>query len=217
MASKIFEDIISSAIRVDGKAVSQKAIIEEATRRKGLDLQTTLALRADEDLEDADMEAFEKGANQYVDDLMDGMFRKNLDAIMNSSERRGKKTKVKVSTVYGLRDRSGKGISALNLTKLLNLVLYKYAQQLMGKDGRLVNRTGRLAHSGFISQVSQKAPGTVSIFFRYMIYPYEVFEPGGRMGSVARSPEKLFTEAINNALADLLSPSSSKQIIRWTR
>lgn len=218
MASSIFEDIVASALRVGGRAPSQQAVLSEAEKRKGLDLQVTLALRADEDLTDSDIKSFEAAASKYVDDLIDGLFRRNLDAIVDSSQRKGKKTKIKVSTVYGLRDRSGKAMSALNLTRLLNLVLYKYAQQLMGSGGRLVNRTGRLAHSGVVTQITQPTTGSVSIFFKYMTYPYEIFEPEGRMGSSSRSPSNLFKEATTNALEDILSPSTRlTQIIRWVR
>lgn len=217
MASKIFEDIIASAVKVGNKAPSQAAIIQEATTRKGLDLQTTLSMRADEELSPEDLASFEKGVDQYVDDLLDGLFRRNIESIINTNERKGRKTKIKVTTVYGLRDRAGRAMSALSLTRLLNLTLYKYAQELMGRDGRLVNRTGRLAHSGVITSVSQAAPGTVSIYFKYMLYPYEVFEPGGKMGTANRSPSQLFIDATNNALRDILNPSSAKQIIRWAR
>lgn len=217
MASKVFEDIIASAIRVNGRVPSQSAVLEEATYRKGLDLKATMALRADDDLSEDDMASFERGVDQYVDDLMEGLFRRNINSIIDTNERKGRKTKLKVSTVYGLRDRSGRGMSALTLTRLLNLTLYKYAQELMGRDGRLTNRTGRLAHSGVVTEISQKTPGTVSIFFRYMLYPYEVFEPGGKMGKANRSPSQLFTDATRNALEDILSPSSAKQIIRWAR
>lgn len=217
MASNIFENIVASALRVGNKAPSQNAIIQEATSRKGLDLRATMSLRAEDDLSEEDTKAFEKSVDQYVDDLMEGLFRRNINAIIDTSERKGKKTKIKVTAVYGLRDRAGRAISALSLTRLLNLTLYKYAQELMGKNGRLVNRTGRLAHSGVITNISQQKPGTVSIYFKYMLYPYEVFEPGGKMGTANRSPSQLFTDATNNALRDILNPSSATQIIRWAR
>lgn len=88
----------------------------------------------------------------------------------------------------------------LNIRSILNRFLSQEIQDNMGKP-RLTYRTGRLAESAYISDVRRnKARGTISTKFRYMEYPYRVFEKGGNMYKFDRDPRKLIEGSIKDIM-----------------
>jgi hypothetical protein len=223
MASGVFADILQRALRAKGK--NEKlvdAVLEITSRQKGLDLANTIVLRSTDEggLTDSDILAAESAADDYVDNLLNDLMKGDLQELIDTRKSSKTKSKIKVSPIGAIRLKSGAFIGGADLARLLNSVLYRYAQDLMGSGGRLVNRTGRLAHSGVVSNISQKNfGGKVSLYFQYMIAPYSVFEPGSgnSRGSAARSPASLFKQALNNALGDLLTKASvDKFSVRWT-
>lgn len=215
LAKKLKKDIIR-----DG---SQLANISSELKGKALDFQTTINLRADEYLSDTDISNAEASAEEAAIALVDNLANLTVEKLITQSLSQKSKGKLKLNSPGLLRDKKGKIISAFNLSLLLNASLYRYVQELMGSGGRLNNITGRLAHSGSITNISNRqGSDRVSVMFRYQMAPYSTFEPGGKQGSKARSPKALFTQAIRNALKDLLSPKSSileknKLIIRMVK
>jgi hypothetical protein len=213
MAS-LFASVLLSAAKASGDS-TQKGIISAAAKLKALELTGTLELRAADDGEVSPETSskFFKAAEDYVEGLLNSQINDLLD--LSGESFFNDVGTVQIEAVRGIRDKQGKMMSALNLTRLLNLVLYQYAKDLMGSP-RLNWQTGRLAHSGRVVSINPTGFKTGSIYFTYMLYPYAVFEPGSGspLASEARSPNALFTDALNNALRDLLSPTSTKFIVR---
>ncbi len=110
---------------------------------------------------------------------------------------------------------NGRLVSPFTLKNLLTIKMREIAMSKMGKSGRLVYRTGRLIRSSFVEPQIVNVDNTVSLQFRYMFAPYEVFDPeadvvtdGGKMkanlASNARSPRRLFTESLKQAAEAVL-------------
>lgn len=219
--SRSFTDILSKKLGKDIREGSQSAEILSAITSKALDFSGTVRLRADEYLNDDDITKAEDSASEYMDNVLEEFADNTIEKMLLAKFDKREKGGLKIKAAGLLRDKNGRIISPLKLSILLEAVLYRYVQELMGTGGRLRNRTGRLAHSGTITNIAQVGKSKVSFMFRYQTAPYSVFEPGGRMGSAERSPKELFTQAIKNALNDLLSPKGSvlerDRIIRMVR
>ena len=214
MASQFYTEVLLKGLKASGAKVTQKAILEAASSMKALDLAGTLSLRSDGDISDSTSADFIEASEKYVQNLIDSNLNGSLDDILGTDFDSSDTDTIEIESVYGIRDSRGRIMSALSLVSLLNVVLYKFVEPLMDSPA-LVWRTGRLAHSGRITKITPGAGGRLnrgSIMFTYMLAPYEVFEPGSgsELASPARSPTALFTEAIDNALASILSPTSTQ-------
>lgn len=230
MASNIYQEILAKAMKTaPGETGRKNLLITEALEQKKAALAGTIALRrADgEDLTAEEMKAAEDSASDYVDAVIAGMVTMDLDKLIKLDKRTKSKKLVDGKVTGTLRRKTAMNnvsvwISPMDLRVILNAVLFRYTQDLMGTAGRLKNRTGRLAHSGFVSRIEdskgKKSVGKVSLYFKYMLEPYGTFEPGKKMGSEARSPIALFKAALNNALSDILTPESHKRVsIYWRK
>jgi hypothetical protein len=221
MPSSVFEEILLRAQKSSGTTrVPGALLIETAAAQKAMDLAHTIQVRREDkdSLADSDIESAERAANDYVDSLVEDMVRMDLDLLIKYDMRKKKKSKAPGEPVRSLRRRTGQFIKSADLQTLLNLTLYKYAQSLMGSP-RLNNRTGRLAHSGVVTSITNSDKPMVSLYFKYMTAPYSVFEPGASAkGNAARSPSQLFKDALNIALGDILTPASKERIrLFWRR
>lgn len=213
-----FEEILARALK-GRPGIKLPATTEVQLEQKGLDLAGTLEVRmrgegevAEEDIE----EQASLAAVRRIEDIIDGVLSQDIfDARMFTKTTRTKKrgTVEVSSSISALRGRDGKFLSPTSLARVLNLTLFSYVQEFM-KEPALVNRTGRFAHSANITSVTlNKKLGTQrknrgSIFFSYMLFPYQVFESNPR-----RDPRKLITKAISQALRKVLSPDSFKKNI----
>lgn len=114
-----------------------------------------------------------------------------------------------------LRLVNGRLVSALTLRNLLTVKMQQIARGKMGKGGRLENQTGRLVRSAMVEPQIVNVDNNISLQFRYMFAPYEVFDPdadivtdGGvmkkRLATNARNPRKLFAEALYEAAKEVL-------------
>lgn len=232
MASNIYQEILAKAMkRAPGTGETKALVVDLALEQKRVALSSTIAIRRSdgEDVTPEEMKAAEDAASDYVDSVIAGMVSMDLDKLIQQNKRTKSKKLAEGKVSGGALRRKKVGnvsvfISPKDLRTLLNSMLFKYAQQLMGTGGRLVNRTGRLAHSGFVTKITDstgkkaKANSMVSVYFRYMMEPYEHFEPykNGPRASKARSPSDLFRDALNNALTDILEPQSFKRIkLQW--
>lgn len=89
----------------------------------------------------------------------------------------------------------------LKIRNILNAFITKYVQENMGQAGRLVYRTGRFANTVYIEDVRRnESRGTISTKFRYMEYPYRVFERHS-----SRDPRKLIEFSIREIMRDRVS------------
>jgi len=211
-----FQSILDQALSSKGTGYKVPAAVKSSIDAKGLSLKATLELRlkneGDVAEEDIDKVAFEAASRRIDDILSDIMSRDILDGKFFTKTIRTKKTgSVDVPAIPGLRGVDGKFMSAANLARLLNLTLFTAVKEAMGTPA-LVNRTGRFAHSvhvtslDFMKRTSSAQQNKASIFFSYMLLPYQVFESNAN-----RSPTKLIKIALDDALRKALHPSSFKQ------
>ena len=125
----------------------------------------------------------------------------------------------------------GRLISQNNLQNMLELLMKENMLMEMttgnaggGLNTPLRNRTGRFVTSAQVDRISiSNEPGSkvqsMSIYYRYMIYPYQVFDPHNtkspQMGlaSSARNPQRIIGNALARAARTLLG-SNYKLSIR---
>ena len=208
MPSPTYKQLVERQLGSRFKGQSQLARIEIFSEFKGVALnRMTFEVAAKYGMEEDSevIEALDNAASRFVDNILDNITDSDLFK-ERKPYKKSTKDQIQISTPGLFRDKSGKFISAFNLQRLLNLTLYSYVAELMTEgSGRLVYRTGRLAHSGLITGIREGKNRNVSFYFRYMLAPYEVFENNPRMNPTGeRSPIKLFSTAIYNALQDML-------------
>lgn len=107
-----------------------------------------------------------------------------------------------------LRLINGRLVSAFTLQNLLTVKMRAIATKKMGTGGRLVYRTGRLINSSSVEPQIVNIGNNVSLQFRYMFSPYEVFDPSvstyNGLSSANRNPRRLFTESLKEAAKEVL-------------
>ena len=179
---------------------------KEMLVERGTDLTYTLVSRGFETPED-NIESIVDAAIEVLETEVDGVL---SIALGDSSGKkikkfsRSKKINV-VKASSALRSKSGKFIGALKLATLLNSMVKIKARDIMkaSKYGNILNyRTGRLANSVNITTFNLK---TSSVYFSYMHYPYQTFEPGFKQYKKGRDPRDIFSNAIAEALSELIS------------
>ena len=77
----------------------------------------------------------------------------------------------------------------------------------------LRNRTGRFRQSAEVTNVTIGPRGGTDIDYTYMRDPYQVFEPGGKMGSRNRDPRKL----IGGTVREIAIQITGNKFIRTRR
>lgn len=108
-----------------------------------------------------------------------------------------------------IRTTQGQFYSLASLQTLLNTHLQDVVSANMGNEGyaggqrRILNyRTGRFAESVKVERLSQSRAGAITAFYSYMRNPYEVFEPGHKMGTpLTRDPKLLIAKSIREIAA----------------
>lgn len=184
--------------------------------QRGLNIKGVFDLRGEDFIED--LVGFETSIENAIEIDIQNLLNIEILKVPESKSTKSSKSKHRIRSSYGLRDKKGLFISPINLTRLINLSLDMYAKRLMGRTGRLRNRTGRLANSGRILSVESSNRNSFKFVYDYMRSPYETFEPYGKMGTEQRSPAKLFKDAINLALKDLLSKTTViNKTFEWRR
>lgn len=92
------------------------------------------------------------------------------------------------------------GQNVMALKELLNKLLPPQVLKNMGLP-RLVNRTGRFKDSAEITNIVMGPRGGMVIDYTYQRYPYEVFEPGNRLGNQYRDPRHVIGLSIREIVA----------------
>lgn len=109
---------------------------------------------------------------------------------------------------------NGRFAKISNIRSLLEIATKKYMFKYMdGHGGTLHNRTGRFINSfELFEPIVDNVHETISLYFTYMLYPYQVFDPYyvGRtknlhLASEARNPRKIIGENLMSAAKDILS------------
>lgn len=107
-------------------------------------------------------------------------------------------------------------ISLFNIKNLINKDLAEHIAGNMGSgfDTNVLNyRTGRFASTTYVSRVIMSRDGALGIFYTYMKYPYQTFEPGFKQGHIhSRDPKLLISKSIREIANTLV-----KNKLRITR
>lgn len=122
----------------------------------------------------------------------------------------------------GVQPERGRLLSQTNLKNLLEQVMKENLMSTMtsplagqGRNSPLKNRTGRFISSTHVDYLtvinnSRGDKQTLSLYYKYMIYPYQVFDPvhtkSPDMGlaSQARNPQRLIHDALAKAAKTLV-------------
>lgn len=94
-------------------------------------------------------------------------------------------------------------LSPARLKYLLNVKLGPTIKKYMGRPN-LINRTGRFAASATVLEVTPRNKA-VDIFYTYMKYPYQTFEPGFRMGGYGYDPRRVIEQSIREIATSLVT------------
>lgn len=212
MTSSVYADILQKKLNKKLKRKGFEGSIDAKTttliNQKALELKGSIALRMEGsvDREEIEAQATEAAAERVSSLFLNTLNKSFFDPELFKNKRIRAGSKVRIPTkISGIRDKRGRFVSAFNLARTLNLTLYKFIKERMTSP-RLVYRTGRFANSALISSITGTDTKTASIAYRYMLYPYQVFEKDS-----IRDPRKLIKEAIRAALDDYLSPTTFKQ------
>ena len=97
------------------------------------------------------------------------------------------------------------GPNLTSLQNILNMSLFEAIKKNMGTGAskNMLNfRTGRFAQSAKVQKITQGSTGMLTMFYSYMKYPYQTFEPGHRQGSPkSRDPRLLISKSIRDIAA----------------
>jgi hypothetical protein len=119
-----------------------------------------------------------------------------------------------------VRTASGRLSSQMNIKASLELLMKENLLNTMtspsagrGINTPLRNRTGRFVNSTEIESVlvPEEPNNNISIYYKYMVYPYQVFDPNNTqspemgLSSRMRNPQKLIGDAIKGAARTLLN------------
>ena len=97
--------------------------------------------------------------------------------------------------------------SQLDLNRLMqaiNAALPAVVKTNMGRP-HLINRTGRFADSVELTSITQGRKGLVSMFYSYMKYPYQTFEPGYAQGFRGYDPQPLISQSVREVATTLMT------------
>lgn len=215
-----FEDILNKKVAGKSKeARNRTALTDTKLDIAGLKFNGTFSFSTQRLKEEVDLQPFADSAMDAallkVDELLDDITSQDVfDLDLKRKVRKSGKVKVPKSHIFGLRDKSGRPMNALSLSRLLNITLHTYVKEVMDTGNRLKYKSGRFANSAqvnainFRDKMDRERKSRVSIMFHYMIAPYSIFEKGGKMHKPGRDPRLIIRDALNLALKDLLSPTS---------
>ena len=215
MRSAFFDEILKKTL---GKKYKVKSTdgdvidISTAIRMSATELEATFDLRSKmKGSMESLLPDIDKAVEERISLLVQDMASQDIydEKSKKVITRREKIIAPPISADTQLRDKRGRIMSPLSLTRIVNLSLAKYVRDNMGTPA-LRYRTGRLANSAVINGVT-KGKQKFSVMFSYMTAPYATFEKGGaQYGDGRRSPKMLIRKAIKQALEDILSPKSYK-------
>ncbi|CAM0079136.1 tail completion or Neck1 protein [Vibrio phage D51] len=122
----------------------------------------------------------------------------------------------------GIQPKKGRLVSQLTMRNLLETVMKENMLAAMtspsagkGRDTILRNRTGRFVNTTNLDKLTVRNNGknkkqTLSLYYKYMIYPYQVFDPlhtqspQMNLASRARNPQRIIHTALAKAAKTLL-------------
>jgi hypothetical protein len=130
-------------------------------------------------------------------------------ALLQGKKPKTPKNKATKEKLPALRTTRGRFFSLANLQVLLNKQLHDAIKDNMGKgDSKsLLNyRTGRFANTVYISRLTRTRDSTIEVFYKYMKYPYQTFEPGFKQGTPrSRDPRTLISKSIRDIAIKVVS------------
>lgn len=150
--------------------------------------------------------------DQYEDIFFGRKVKKYKSKTKVSGKRKPKKPKIKVKTNKGAgpiqqvsRDIKGRFQSIANLTALLQPLVQLKVKGNMDSASYFKTQTGRFTNSVKISGIRASAPDTLDIDYKYMSYPYAVFEEGGSHHQYGREPSTIINGSVRQAAVSLIN------------
>jgi len=209
-----FKTILEQAL-VNVQGIKLAADVQTDLTQKGGSLFGSFKVRMEKEGELA--EGVEKAAFDAAVLRLEGLLDAKLledplgNKFFSGNKKIKKATKSKVPVKpFGLRDRGGRMLSEQSLVRILNVRLFEQIKERMDAPA-LVFRTGRFASSAKVSSFTlsdNRNPATASVFFNYMLYPYQVFEK-----HPTRDPRIIIKNALLATLENSLNDASFQQTI----
>ena len=114
-----------------------------------------------------------------------------IDGLKRKNKGRAKKTKA------SLKKLPVKDIGT-DFVSLLSIINHSLEDQLSTNMERpfLEYQTGRFAKSVEVKNITEGRSGALSIYYDYMKYPYQTFEPGYNLGHLGYDPRPLISKSI---------------------
>lgn len=94
-------------------------------------------------------------------------------------------------------------MSPAKLQYLINAKLRTTIIKNMARPN-LINRTGRFASSATVLQITPRAQA-MDVFYTYMKYPYQTFEPGFQQGAYGYDPQRVIDQSIREIATNLVT------------
>lgn len=146
-----------------------------------------------------------KGSNSIKEDLEKSF----ADVISGKTPNLPKHTpKSKEIKRVPLKDIKGRFYSITNLKAILNQRIALQVKENMGKGSAksiLNYRSGRFSNSVTIKNVRLTKDGKLEVFYDYMKYPYQTFEPGFKQGfPSSRDPKLLISKSIREIATSIV-------------
>ncbi len=99
-------------------------------------------------------------------------------------------------------------VNLVELQRILDMHIKDVVASNMGTGYRsdiLNYRTGRFSHSVHIDHLTMSREGMISVFYDYMRYPYQTFEPGFKQGwPPSRNPKTLISKSIKEIAGEIV-------------
>ena len=115
----------------------------------------------------------------------------DIDGLKRKSKGRAKKTKAKLKKLP-VKDI---GTDFVSLVGIINQSLEAQLSTDMERPF-LEYQTGRFAKSVEVKNVTESRSGALAIYYDYMKYPYQTFEPGYNLGHLGYDPRPLISKSI---------------------
>lgn len=211
-----FKTILEQAL-INVQGIKLAADVRTDLTQKGTSLFGSFKIRMEKEGTGELAEGVEEGAFNAAVLRLEGILDAKLiedplgNKFFSGNKKIKKATKAKVPVKpFGLRDKGGRLLSEQSLVRILNVRLFEQVKDKMGVP-TLVFRTGRFASSAKVSSFTlseNRNPATASVFFTYMLYPYQVFEK-----HPTRDPRIIIKNALLATLENSLNAASFKQTI----
>lgn len=188
----------ASLIIPNGVALNKRA---EKLLEKDLD---KLTYKLAEDL------VFMKGSKSYKDHLDEKLTKAYKHGTKTKKSTEVSKAKIKPKSkkkTIALPRSVGISVSKKSLSSLLSIINSQLNATVASNmnDPHLNYRTGRFAGSVEATRITEGRSGMLTVYYTYMKYPYQTFEPGYKLGYLGKDPRLLISTSIRSIVEGLVT------------